>query len=245
MSTIIDHSGIKKMVMLPVLLIAFSVVGQDAARYIDSITQRLDDRQKLEMLNEHTVEVRARNFALGSALADEALRLARKMKDEKLLALPILNKGTIYYLTGNLDSAQILWEDAMARFLANNDSVNWAHACLYMGRTYKAQADYDKSISYNQTALKVALEHHDTLATLRCLEGIATSYHKMGRYQEAYSYYKQTMEMNPNDKYTDIALGTLMNMGALCDDLDKIDEALERYTRALRIADSLQLPMRS
>ncbi|MDD3132141.1 MAG: tetratricopeptide repeat protein, partial [Bacteroidales bacterium] len=47
------------------------------------------------------------------------------------------------------------------------------------------------------------------------------------------------------DKYTDIALGTLMNMGALCDDLDKIDEALERYTRALRIADSLQLPMRS
>lgn len=239
------RNNLQSILILPMLLLAITAAGQDATRYIDSITQGLNERQKLEVLNKQAVEVRASDLILGTAIADHALKLARRLNDKKLLATAILNQGTIYYFTSDYDSAQRYWEDALNRFTEIRDSLGIGFANMNMGVLCQARSEYNKAIYYNQVALGITLRNNDTLKALGCMQNIANSYFYLGKYEDAYHQYQQIIDMNAAFQYPDVIVSTLIQMAALFERQDEFELALAKYNEALALADSLSLARRT
>jgi len=159
--------------------------------------------------------------------------LAHTEKDTAQVMDALFNLGYYYKMKNSKDSARIAYQDAKILSLSLGDStmfnriqISYAGLLLLESKPYEALKLLDKVESYFKRKNNKSLLGDTYLFQ-------ASTYGKVGRYQEAINVYKKLIPLYAQDKRFDRLAKTFGNLGHLYKRLENDKSALESYLKAL------------
>lgn len=216
-----------------------SATGQIKTAVIDSLIFGYPVNEQIRILHDFTVNMRHSHLEQARMASNKALELSEQAGDDRLHARSLLNAGGLYLLTGAPDSADSLYTMAASLFYAVNDSVGIADVKMNQGMLLLNLSHYNQALELFNKALEYAAPLNDTLQILKLRQNIAITHHYMGDFAPANAYYLEILNGGYGDKYPEILLNTMTNLGSLLDQFDRYEKALAYYNSALAMADSL------
>ncbi|HTQ64099.1 MAG TPA: CHAT domain-containing tetratricopeptide repeat protein [Puia sp.] len=162
------------------------------------------------------------------------LKELNNSKDDSLILMTYVNVGTSYYNLNNFDSASYFLLRAESLINRFPDIEYKVRLYNTLGVLYYDNGNYLQSKNYFNQAIGIIRNKKplDTLSAVSIETNIATSYYRLGLYDEALSIYKKIL------KYHVYANYIYMNMG-------RANTALTKYAEALacfRKVSIVQLP---
>jgi tetratricopeptide (TPR) repeat protein len=221
-----------------------NVYGKENSAVIDSLIMGLPLKEQIRTLHEYTTEMRQSNMEMARLASNKALGLSELAGDDRLHARSLLNAGSLYLRTSIADSAEIMYETAAALFYAAKDSAGIADLKMNQGVLQLNLSEYRKALTLFREGLEYAAPRNDTLQILKLQQNSAITHHYMGDFVPAKEYYLEILNGNYGNKYPEILLNTMSNLGSLLEQFDEYSTALSYYNMALRLADSLENPYR-
>jgi len=149
---------------------------------------------------------------------------------------PLRTLGSIWQGTGEFTDAmedidnKIALRDSMLEELPKQTESTSARANLMisLGVLHFRKGNFDKAVSYSETAIKMASKIKDKWFEAICKNSLALIQANTGKVSEAMSTLKQAAELAPDQIFP------WNNMGNLLNELDRLDEALEAFHSAMQ-----------
>ncbi|MEM1119820.1 MAG: tetratricopeptide repeat protein, partial [Bacteroidota bacterium] len=141
---------------------------------------------------------------------DQAAILAEATGNEP--AQFVVDKASIYLVTGKLDTASQLLEAALEQLEMTNDYYNSLRATNNLGVIYSNQGNYEKALGVYQKAKKYAETIGDSSFIASFSVNIGNSYFNLGKNAEAIKNLLDAVEISENlkdDRAQAVALNTI------------------------------------
>lgn len=155
--------------------------------------------------------------------------------------------GTAYKVRGDGTKAIIYYQEAYA-VAQELGIIQMQCSCLnniglvYAKLRFNGNFDkrfFDRAMIYLEQARTIARKHGDKHREGQALNNIGIAYASAGDIRSAISFFRQFLDITVElDDYPGMC-GTLGNLGRAAFDLDRLDEAIELYERAISIAKQL------
>ncbi len=174
------------------------------------VTQRLYTSQ-LSKNPKYTIKLERKSEGTGVVMDEATFRT--------------LEEGNAFFLEGKYDTALLMYED----FLAKNPGAY--QVLLNIGDCYREKGDYDKAIeSYNKLLKAAAADSAmGTNMGAKGLAAIGLCYLKQNKLVEAQDYFKQSIEMAPQDEVLPF------NVAEIYFSNSQIDDAIKYFEMAIQI----------
>ncbi len=144
------------------------------------------------------------------------------VKDEATLQL--IEKGNQLFNEKNYDEAILVFRE----FLEKNPAVYQIH--LNIGNCYREKGEYDAAVAeYNTLVERAAKETAGAEYAAKALAAIGECSLRKGDIEKAQDYFKQSIEMYPNNEFL------AYNVGEICFSNQKLDEAIQYFDLAAKI----------
>jgi tetratricopeptide (TPR) repeat protein len=224
------------------LVIALLVVSASFSQQyeLDSLLRILnnysrEDTTRLQLLNDIAFNYSRIDPEKGSAIADEAMLLAKKLNDIKKLA------SAHSYKAMNLAG---MGEDSMAlnyylRALALHEQV---HDRLHMATTYNNMAiefvnlaDYIRALEFHEKAYKIFESLDDKIRMGNSLNNRGVIYLYLSDYSQALKYHLDALSIFEQLDNKHITAATLSNVGLVYDHLSDFTKALQYQQKAYEL----------
>lgn len=166
---------------------------------------------------------------------EECLALARKIEDTSGIAKALASLGWLAIKRGEYAHARQYFLESEKPFRELGASVNLAYLLIGLGIAARAFKDYSAAETYLTEGLSINREIGNRSGMASCFTSLGETARLQGLYTTARSYYKAAYDL---DREIGDLLGMgidLGNMGHTSVALDDLDEAIRRYTDALRI----------
>jgi len=149
-----------------------------------------------------------------SALRDyiAALEIAESLSDRKTVIETLLNIGSVYCNTEQLERSLIILNDALAQAQALDDTKLLGLAYLKMGRLYSYLQQNDKVKEFNNAALLHLTKADEPHRVLMVLKQIAQDHANNKAYQKALQLYKKITEQAQSAGNTVLLANTYTEM---------------------------------
>ena len=170
------------------------------------------------------------------------LRLGENVK----YANNLTNLGLLYYTTGNVNDAISSFEEALkinSSLLGNN------HKDCYvlvnnLGIIYYYMGKYQNALEYFKRRYEIAVELYgdESIETMKLLSDIALVMSYVGEMDNSLAIYKKLEKLCENKKskeFVSLYKLVLNNIGAIYQDLESCDKAIEYYEKSLPISKEL------
>ncbi|MGD1957476.1 MAG: tetratricopeptide repeat protein [Fulvivirga sp.] len=170
----------------------------------------------------------------------ESLALIRSA-DNKTLKPECLNFfGVAYLYKGDYINSYDYHQKAKDLALANQDTLQYAHALNSLGRLYEGTAGYDKAIEYYNEALSVFKRLNDKIGLAYIYSSLATFYQSQKSYDKAEEMSKRALALRKEEEIWVGVAFSYLELAKIYEDADKHDLALNTLKMAQSFSDSVQ-----
>lgn len=233
----------KKISYLFFLLSAILVAQQ---RDIDSLENqllnpKLADSIRLNLLTDLGYYYYSINAEKGLKVLDEALILAKSLKDTDKEARAYQYKGHNYSTIGNDSMALAMYDKAGKIYKAANNYNKQARLIYNKGLIYFNKSNYVKANKCNVEAFDAFKKANDSVLMAKMLNSIGINYMYLSDYPSSLSKYLEALTIYKNLKDTlslDFA-NTTQNLGILYTKLQTYNKALVYHEKASKIYETL------
>lgn len=178
------------------LLIAASTLAQ--RQKIDSLRNliaRGPDSSRVKSLNELSWHYKYISADTAAHYARQALALANKTGDNKLIGASLNSLGSAKQATGDYDSALVYLNRSIGVKLNFGDSTILISELSNMGIIYDEKGDYDRALQYYFKALRMARRKKDLRMEANTLSNIGVVYKKQKQYEKVLEYYNSALNI--------------------------------------------------
>lgn len=217
------------------LLLTGFTQAQD--KEIDSLTRLLENHKKadtirIKLLYSLAFYHTSTDQKKGIAYADEAIKLAKKLKSPVFLRRAYSVKGDNYMYAGADSLAKVWYNKSLETSRQNNDKMGEAMALGDLAYLSINQSAYKKAAELRIQALALYKELKDEKKIALVLTNIGVSYFYMADYPQALKYYLQGLQASEkiNDKAS--IASAFANIGLVYKRLNNLNKALEYYHKA-------------
>jgi CHAT domain-containing protein/Tfp pilus assembly protein PilF len=165
---------------------------------------------------------------------EEALRTARKIGNNDLIATNLFNAGAIYYEKGiNYEKAYHYLDESRRLFTGLNDEDSLGIVLHKLGKAASAIGKYETAVSCFNESNKINRRQNNVQAVAANLVLIGNAYSKLGQYDKPLSYYQEALSINKKLQNHRETATALRNIGDAFADLMQFDRAIPYYEDAL------------
>lgn len=207
---------------------------------VDLLNETVDQRQKVDRLNEISYAYRRVSLAEMIDYAQQARALATASHYKQGLAVALKNIGNGHLKTGSLpDTTVYYYKKAIQVAKQIEDFYTQAASTNNLGLVANTQGNYDISVPYFHEAIALfdARVHDESKISLKALmlANLGYSYFGLEDYRKAFTYQKEAIDLAEEygikfipSQYMDDLARSAANMGAY-------EEAEDYYRRALEL----------
>lgn len=209
-------------------LLALPVSGQ----------QRKADSLRIGQLLDSMPAISNSNTDSAMGLVDTVMALAKRhgLKNSEVAAL--INKGILFKIQGNYDSAAFYHVYARNVAAQLRDTISMVRAYVNIGLVYELQRRYDLALQSYQDAERL-LKPTDTLSYAKLYNNMGIAYKKAGDIDKGLTYYQKSARLNEAiGNSRDLALN-YNNMAIIYRDRKEYGKALTNFHKALKINEAL------
>jgi tetratricopeptide (TPR) repeat protein len=167
--------------------------------------------------------------------ANKCKETATKIKDDKGYNLGMLVTGSIYFIQGNYDTAEVCYNKALAYFRANNLKKETAKCLSNLGNVNNYRGDPGKALPLLLEAAKIDDEINDHLGLCNAYLNLGNTYYQQTKYNEALLYYFKALPLAEKLSKTLMQSQILNNVGAVMRLQNKVDSAIIYYRQSLAL----------
>lgn len=160
-----------------------------------------------------------------AAAYEEASECAKKLGDDRQVAVARLNFGTLRMLQGRYAEAIAACMEARDSFEALGEPGTVATVWHQMGMVYREAGQFDRAEDAYRESLAIWVQRKDRKGEADSLTELGTLYRAMGRLEDAVAFYRQALHI-------DVELQDLMGEGKDRSNLASTLIKLERYDEA-------------
>lgn len=216
--------------------------------YAQPATKQLIDSLKRELGNNLTKAQKAKVYgdlswyynavSLDSAFryGDEALKIAREIHDQKLIAQSLSDLGAIYFIKGEIDQSLELYNQSLDIRKTENDEEGIASLNFKIGGAYFKKSELEKAMSHYLEALRYyeQIKNENVIANLH--SNVAVVYTALHNYSKALGYLKMAETyFQQQNLYAPLANVTL-SMGNVYYALLDTAKAQDSYEKTIDVA---------
>ena len=223
---------IKNFIFIVFILISITAFAQKA---IDEDPELVQNNINYRIAQSQT-ELENFNYYKAKVNLDEALEIADKADNKKILGIIYAKKGRLELIFEELDKAIKSLNKAIEIQRIINDNVNLGSSYKTFGDIYLAKEDYYSALD-SYTAAKSKFEEEDLneeLAETLLCEG--KTYNQLKNYKKARDVVEQSLAIAKKYDYLKIQSDALINHAKIYDKLRNKEKALEVALSGLQIA---------
>lgn len=221
---------------------SINIFGQDSHK-IDSLNQVLahskDDRTRCSAYSSLAYIYLRSDFNKATSFNQQALKLAQKVGDNKLLADAWFDRSGIQKMRGDYDQALYSITKAKNFYASRNDTNMQVECMSETGILYQLKND-------PVSALQIFMEVERTLLASGKLKHLSKLYSGMGslylgqkNYPKAKEYFHKSLKINQKIGFTLGESVNLLNLGNTCFKSREYDKAIDFTSRALMLKEKL------
>ena len=225
-------SQIKNFIFIVFILISITAFAQKA---IDEDPELVQNNINYRIAQSQT-ELENFNYYKAKVNLDEALEIADKADNKKILGIIYAKKGRLELIFEELDKAIKSLNKAIEIQRIINDNVNLGSSYKTFGDIYLAKEDYYSALD-SYTAAKSKFEEEDLneeLAETLLCEG--KTYYQLKNYKKARDVVEQSLAIAKKYDYLKTQSDALINHAKIYDKLRNKEKALEVALSGLQIA---------
>jgi signal transduction histidine kinase len=228
----------KRLAPFHLVLLLFSGVAytQDSTDSLERYLPRLNDEQKVRVLNQLAVKLQRNQSDKALLYAKQALELSESCHFTLGKALTLQTFGIIYYSQTNFNKSQTYHQYALHLFQSLDDKENGATELRYLGLVDVNQSRYSQALEKYEQALKIFRELKVQSGIADCYGNIATVHNFLGDYQKAIQFSFKSLEYREKVGKTDGIGYSYNSIGFLYTKLHKYVLALNYLEKAHTIA---------
>lgn len=234
----------KSLFILAFHLVIFSCALGQEQRVADSLEQiylqqNHSARDKLRLLSNLSFH-EMRDLNKGVKYADELIRLAQSVKDDKYLRSGYFLKGNKKRSLGRLDEAlQAYFKSAeLARKSKNLTAEGESYGAI--ADVYSIGKNHQNSIVYYLKAIQVLRQSKDSISLASVLSNTGDEYFNAEQYDSALVYFKQAGVIFDKANYLSGKGYSLGNIGMVYAQTGKNNQAERNINEAIRILEKTQ-----
>lgn len=223
-----------------ILFYGFSYFGYaqektDSLRLI-WLNEKIEDSLRFNALAEYYRLNNQANPDSTLSVLDYYYKLAIEKKSIKELYNVANDRGGIYRLKGESDTAMYFYEQAKELALKLNDSILLATNSGNMGNVFVQKKDYKKATQYFYNALKIYRNAEYTKGESHMLTSLGSVYLIIQNYDLALEHYEKALSLIKNRGYEDRRTAVIyINIGWTNFEKQQFKEAKTYYEKALKI----------
>ncbi|APY10784.1 hypothetical protein BWZ22_05810 [Seonamhaeicola sp. S2-3] len=228
------------------LFFLLSVVLVAQQREIDSLenqlrSTKLSDSTRLNLLTDLGYYYYSINTKKGLKVLDEAVALAKSLKDTDKEARAYQYKGHNYSTIGNDSMALAMYDKAGEIYKADNNFNKQARLIYNKGLIYFNKSDYIKANKCNIEAFEAFKKANDSVLMAKMLNSMGVNYMYLSDYPTSLSNYLEalTIYRHLNDTLSLDFANTTENLGILYTKLKTYNKALVYHEKASKIYKTL------
>ncbi|MEQ9357203.1 tetratricopeptide repeat protein [Coleofasciculus chthonoplastes] len=193
--------------------------------------------EELQKLLQQAVQQREQRQALQSIETfQQALAIARQLKERELEAIILSNIGFAYNTLGQPQKALDFYKQALPIYKEVGDRSGEATILNNIGEVYYGMGQPQKALEDYNKALPIFQEVGDRSGEAAALNNIGRVYYVLGQLQQALDYYNQALPIlqEVGDRFAEAT--TLNNIGSIYHVQGKLRQALEYYEKVVSIS---------
>lgn len=221
--------------LLLFFLISFNTFSQN---YADSLKKKLKnstDTNRINILNQLSFYYSERDDSISNSYANEAINLSDKLRFFKGKANAMNNKGIIYDVIGNYDSALYYYNNALKIATEINNAGLKANVYNNIGLVFWNKGEYEKALKVYFISLKIYENLKDKKGISKVFSNVGLIYYDLGKLKESLKYHFQSLNIREkqNDDY---GIGvSLTNIGLTYEEMDSLNLALNYYLESIKL----------
>lgn len=173
----------KKSILAIFVLISFGIypieIRPENLDSLETILPKTSGKDKVDLLNTLARQYDNINSEKAIKFSKDAIELAEKLNLERQKAIAYNNLGKGFMFRGDIDSANIYYEYALAEYERLDNKIDIAITYNNLGQIQAKISKYDKAINYYDKALKLQKESEDTIGVATSLGNLGSLYSKM------------------------------------------------------------------
>lgn len=181
-------------------------------------------------------------YAEAIAMLQQADIIFRQLKDTTSIVCIYNNIGNEHQYLGNFGAAADAYMAGLT--MAEKSGVKKYEVKMNnnLAAVFISLEDYQKVIKYATKGYHLAAQRQDTAGMASTLVNLAAALSKLGRYDDALSYYQQVITLGRQLGDSSYVLDGTINSGSLYFELEKNDKAIQAFTNALAITNVYHYP---
>ncbi|MEH2192628.1 MAG: CHAT domain-containing tetratricopeptide repeat protein [Nostoc sp.] len=207
-----------------VMLIAQPTWGQTQNSQAQEAKRLLEQGSKLTQQQKHQQAIE---------ILQQALTIARELKDQKLEGTALVGLGFNYNALGEKQKALDFYNQALPLYRAVGDRTGEAATLNNIGGVYSALGEKQKALNFYNQALPLRRAVGDRTGEAATLNNIGRVYDDLGEKQKALDFYNQALPLRRAVGDRTGEATTLNNIGTVYDALGEKQKALDFYNQAL------------
>jgi len=230
---------------LPILLVFSGLFAANAQQVpLDSLlhaekTYRKADTVRVKLLTDLARRYYTIDPAQGVAYADEAILVAEKLGEKKLLAGAYSAKGTNKMGLTEYTAALKFYQKALAINEQEDNRQGVANNYNNIGLVYQYIFDYPKALGFYQKTLALNEQTGNTTGITLALGNIANIHYELRDFPKAIEYFERAQAYCERSGNLQGLSGILVNLGNVYTQLADYPKALEYKQKALDISQKL------
>ncbi len=224
-----------RLLLIYCLLITLFCRGQNPE--IDSLNKKLisckPDTQKVNILNRLAKLLEDKTPQLSLQLAKQAYVLSEKLHFIKGKAMSLVYHADFYYFRGDVDSAEIRYEEAIKLFISIKDRTGMAWTYMVAGNNMTSNGRYEKAIRYILQSVKLYEETNNKDGYAWALETAGSVFGQLGAFDKAIEYIERSLKLMEDMKNEDGIASCYNTLGIISDYTGNLEKALAYYFKAL------------
>ena len=146
----------------------------------------------------------------------------------------IFYTGYLYFLQGNFNKAEPLFEQSLTVRKGSNDKAGTAQSMAGLGGIYLSQGKTDQAFNYYKRSLKIEEELGNKKAIASLMNNMAIVYMNKGLVEKSLECHKRSLKYN-EEIGNKSAIGTsLNNIGVIYHSQKQIENAIDWFKRSLK-----------
>lgn len=234
---------LRSILLLLPLLTALHAFGQQ--EYADSLEKRLKKvtgTERITTLNELTFFYFQKDVKKSTAFGREALRLARRQNDKRLLA-STLNDYSMPFLTdGDFQRAIDLNLESLKLRKELGDSAGMMSNYAKLGNAYLELTQFDKATDAYTKALELSRHMKLQAQEIQILINLGNVLELSGMLKEAYKMQKAAVHLADQSEDLQSQISSRSNLASICEKLKRYDESIRYYKATIPLIEKSDQP---
>lgn len=211
----------------------------DSTDSLKSVLPLLSGAEKLNTLIHLSGSVLATNPQEALSYADEALAIAREIRDTPLRFRALKARALANNQAGFVTQSMADLQEGLDYYLRIRDTAAIATAYNDLGMLYQSQALYERALEQYKSSLDLLSLQDNKLGIASSLGMLGALFMQSGNNDEALDYYQQAIEIYEEENMDAEKAVTMAKIGEILIQKNEPDEALDYFSKALKINQTL------